>query len=419
LQKERLNSIKSEREFMHSYSALILLMLFLQSCELEDDGHGNRGGNKDMTLKVATRQELLQVPDDGRAGSHPPPQYYYRDSQTGTGYLLNPGWHVIARKGAAPGLAKSSISGLACANTLTHTWMDWSGQIETRLYECVSPGLAQHQNSIGCQVEDGFILVGGGAYADYGSGPGALLWETRPLDENLSTWVASSKDHKASNPHTLYTYAIGMRLKDSSGSYIAKSVLVDHIIRWRMQTSSPSGHYPSWSLSYTNFESGYWPVRLFGGGARTNWTCCGSLLTATRVFEKTGAYWFFVQSKDHGDAELTTINLYAIAMAPHFGFRSEPVTVIPHFGLLEFKYSESAGSQVSTGVATALIDASSEYVMTGMGAQSNWTTGSGRLLFGIKPTGVYTAQITAYSKDHRGTSGGNVIATMAQIRKRH
>ncbi len=359
--------------------------------------------------KPPEKAALQKIPDDLTAGSQPLSSYSYRDPATGTSYLINPNWKIMPRK--SPVLAKT-------AGTI-QTSTDWSGQVETRIYECVSPTVEQHQNSIGCQVENEFILVGGGAYVDYGTGPGALLWETRPLDENLTTWVASSKDHQASNPHTLHTYAIGMRLKDNNGNYIPKSALLGTYITLNSYTSTPAQHAPSKYFAYGRFGNSYLlNTSNLGGGARTNWSCCGSLLTVSsqKIVLPATSLSYYVAAKDHGASELTTISIYGIVMTPQSGSSTR---LIPNFGIMEFKYSESQGNPVNTGVATALLDASNEFVMTGMGAESKWTTGPGRLLFGIKPTGVYSGQVTVYSKDHRATSGGYVVANMMQVRKMH
>lgn len=136
-----------------------------------------------------------------------------------------------------------SQKGAAQSSGLPHTWTDWSGQVETRVYECASPAIAQHQNNIGCQVESEFILVGGGVYVEYLNGPGALLWESRPMDRNLSTWVASCKDREVSNPHRLFVYAIGLRLKDSNGTPIAKSMVQPNIKLAGHRSRTPS-HTP-------------------------------------------------------------------------------------------------------------------------------------------------------------------------------
>lgn len=332
------------------------------------------------------------------------PEFTYREPSSGIGYLINPGWKSLLRR------RKEA----AQSSTPLQSWTDWSGQVETRVYECASPTFAHHQNSIGCQVEADFILVGGGAYVEYQNGPGALLWESRPLDPGLSTWVASSKDHEVSSPHRLSVYAIGLRLKTSDWVPIAKSAVQPFIM--------PAGHnsgYPSHAPvdSVGDIASGT-PSLFFGSGARLNWTCCGALLTQSIVRYDSFRSIGIASGKVHRYPDPSTIDVYGIGM-----HREESLTnqfkshVIPGFGRLEFKVRHGTGGAVDTGVAVAMLDVEAGYVLTGIGGESKWTTGGGRMLFGLKPTGTHTGQIGVYSKDHQSSSKGYNKASLVQIRK--
>jgi hypothetical protein len=61
-----------------------------------------------------------------------------------------------------------------------------------------------------CSPDRGFTLTGGGAFVDYGTGPGNLLTSSYP--ENDHTWAASSKDHVAHSHATITAYAIGLKV---------------------------------------------------------------------------------------------------------------------------------------------------------------------------------------------------------------
>ncbi|EJN08860.1 MAC/perforin domain-containing protein [Bradyrhizobium sp. YR681] len=61
-----------------------------------------------------------------------------------------------------------------------------------------------------CSLGQDFSLTGGGAFVDYGSGPGNLLTSCYP--ESDRTWAASSKDHQKSSPATITAYAIGLKV---------------------------------------------------------------------------------------------------------------------------------------------------------------------------------------------------------------
>jgi len=388
-----------------------LYFLFLQACmqvDLSKPTASTASGpssNPALALQQSAPIDtnlMRQVADDKTAGRTPPPVSVYKDPATGDEYQINSGWRIVPRQttifAASQPLAKA-------AGGLIQTWTDWSGQVETRIYECVTPTPAQHQ-SLGCQVEPGFMLTGGGAYADYGSGPGALLWESRPLDGNLITWLASSKDHTEANPHTLHVYAIGMRIKDNTGAYIPVEKLRGPIFTMENLTSSPAVHYPSQMIQGSPF---------IGGGARTNWTCCGSLLTGLEYSYPHTYSTFTASAKDHGVGELTTITAYSIfALSLECCHDQVP---IPNFGVLQFWWPAARGNAVGTGVAVAYLDADPGWVITGPGGTAQWTSGPGRLLFGVKPTGTYQGQVGVFSKDHRTVSGGYNVVSFAEVQK--
>ena len=265
------------------YSCL-LFFLILQACNLGSD-LSSQPPNPDSLDHARTGLEPVRddtgifhrVADDRVAGRIKPAAYAYMDPATGTSYQMNPNWGIVQRQ---PRQATEAV--LPGTNGLIQTYTDWSGQVETRIYECVSPNQAWIQNSIGCQVEAGFILVGGGAWADYGNGAGAFIWESRPLDENLSTWVGSSKDHVKNCPHYLHVYAIGLRLKDNSGNYVPKQTLLWNVIRLFQKTTSPAAHLNTQHISYSDWGPGNVASAVgtnLGGGARANWTSTGAFLT--------------------------------------------------------------------------------------------------------------------------------------------
>ena len=61
-----------------------------------------------------------------------------------------------------------------------------------------------------CSPRRGFVLSGGGALVDYGTGRGNFLTSTYP--ENDQTWKVSSKDHGAGSIATITAYAIGLKV---------------------------------------------------------------------------------------------------------------------------------------------------------------------------------------------------------------
>ena len=301
----------------------------------------------------------------------------YRDPGTGQEYLMNPNWR---RSGKGE---------------------DGSGQIEVVLYEASSLQ-DQQLNAVGCQVDPGFIVVGGGAYAEYGSGVGAFLTETRPLDENLTAWVASSKDHLYPNPHRLYFYAIGLRLRDRGDYTLPRSELLKYI---RInQATSVSEMHPHGQSEI--------PARRFrlGGGARVNYSGAGNLLVRSIP---TPAGWAAL-SKDHSVISPATVTAYTI-------YVSTPDGSIPGFGRMEYSIVEKEGPQVPTGVGTAKQEVSRGWVLTGPGGEDASYRPPpgyfGRLLFGIRPEGPYVSQVAVFTKDHHVPQGGITRVSFIQIRK--
>jgi hypothetical protein len=146
-------------------------------------------------------------------------------------------------------------------------------------------------------LPSGFVVVGGGARANYGGGLGSLLYETRPTD-GLDGWVGSAKDHLQSDPATITVWAIGLRkaFLDEAGMTVTSV----------NSTTSKVAHHPRHALVVPDFH-------LTGGGARTNWKGLGSLLTAT--FPQDRQTWI-AQGKDHIESDPATITAWAV------GFKS-------------------------------------------------------------------------------------------------
>lgn len=325
---------------------------------------------------------------------YPPPHTFetkiYRDPQTNQEYLLNPNWRRMERFGEHRDRGR-----------MVSSLYDWSGEVEVRIYEASSPQ-AQSFQSVGCQVEPDFIVVGGGAYVDYGNGPGAFLTESRPLDERLTTWVASSKDHYLPCLHNLFVYAIGLRLRDRSGRSIPPSELLRDV-RLHSRTSDVRSH-PKTEVPIPPQSF------LLGGGARVNWTGTGNLL-----FKSTPTpYGWSASSKDHVYPSPASVTAYTIFVPRRD--RS------PYFSRLEYSVVEREGPPVQNGVGMARSEVAPGWVLASVGGLDGSYRESpppyaGRLLFGIRPEGTYATQVSAYTKDHVVPQGGVTQVSFVQIRR--
>jgi hypothetical protein len=167
------------------------------------------------------------------------------DSETGQSYLRNPN-----RK-----IATTAQSALKKGAAVIGDQVDWAGWLSTRTYECTQSG---YHVSFTCSVDPDYVVVGGGAYADYGSGPGALLTESRPLDD-LTAWAVSSKDQVSSNYHTLHCYVIGLQALGMARATLIANMKV-------ARATSGKAPIPEVGAGFINED-----YVVVGGGSRVDW----------------------------------------------------------------------------------------------------------------------------------------------------
>lgn len=74
---------------------------------------------------------------------------------------------------------------------------------------------------ITASVPSDYVMVGGGAFINYGTGQGNLLVSSYPSSPN--TWYAEGKDSVLSSPATITAYAIGYRVGYLSATILASS----------------------------------------------------------------------------------------------------------------------------------------------------------------------------------------------------
>ena len=285
-------------------------------------------------------------------------------------------------------------------NSFAEGWgpfYDSSKKVEIKIFENSAYG--QH-NDVSVSVDNEYVLIGGGAWADYGNGGGALLVASYPTDDQLTTWNAKSKDHKVQNNHTLHVYAIGMRLKDNNGKYISRTTLMNYMI-WRRETSTTAPH-PS---THVTLPYGY--SLLSGGAEAVNGLNVGSLLTASYPVD---SRTWSVASKDHCEAFATQINAYAI------GVRN---TKIPNFGYLDVNVRPSLKSVNTQAYYTGVLSAnvSAGYVLSGIGAKVEYNS-NGRLLFRMAPQEFSAQSIIVSDKDHCEPDSGRLYLSMIQIKQK-
>jgi hypothetical protein len=81
--------------------------------------------------------------------------------------------------------------------------------LKSRIHlDSATSSIPANHPSISKTIPGNCILIGGGAWDNYGTGYGNLLVDSYP--SNLNTWSVQGKDHRRPNPCTITAYAIGI-----------------------------------------------------------------------------------------------------------------------------------------------------------------------------------------------------------------
>lgn len=138
-----------------------------------------------------------------------------------------------------------------------------------------------------------FTMTGGGGRLS-NKYPGQLLYGSYPL--NNHTWQVMGKDHIKPCAGDAFAYIIGIKPNDNNEYYAYNRIFSE---------TSPSSLIVNQSM---NVES---PFLLTGGGAMTNWTSVGSLITQT--YPKNLNEWYSA-AKSHLDPCNATITCMAVGV---------------------------------------------------------------------------------------------------------
>lgn len=222
-------------------------------------------------------------------------------------------------------------------------------------------------------VPAGFKILGGGAIVNYRE-PGNLLTASHP--ESITTWYARSKAHTLTSPATITIHVIA--LYDPDDEYEVRLF--------------QRGQFQPGTLANVEVATAI-PVApgfiLTGGGARTNPTAIGHLLTSS--YPQTRDLWA-VSSKNHIVQEENTVDAYALGLRSRTG-----------------RTLRSAIFSVTSGTAvhpTARAYLPPPYAVVGGGALVNYA----------RPGALLTASIPeadgwrASAKDHAAYSPATITA---------
>ena len=269
-----------------------------------------------------------------------------------------------------------------------------AGPAHVRIKTCTSTEARYGQQTVDCQLEPEFALVGGGArtlvYSDGSYHPkGAFLTESRPLDGR--TWRASSADHLLRSSHDLVVYAIGLRLDGVNTQTLRESIRLKEV-----QLAGPTAavHISDGSM-------------LLSGGAATTTApgSAGRLLSSTQF---TGYHQWQAGSTDHLVSAEGTTRAWMLEIEDR---------IIEGFGALELRQLIAHSSQTTSGASTSSVQLEPGWALVGMGGSVvSEPGGAGRMLSAIAP-GEDNRSVNVTSRDYLEFSAGTTTAYAVMVRK--
>jgi hypothetical protein len=265
------------------------------------------------------------------------------------------------------------------------TYVDSTHKIFLQIKTC-DWSTIDHRDVSLCQVDPGYVLVGGGAET---STSNSLLVTSYPMLD-LKTWRAESKDHLVSDLHRLRAYAIGLSIAGVTESRLRS--LVDYAI------VEADGEHPT---ATATIPAGHFIV---GGGARINYLGAGGLLTESQPVDwgRDASGGLIARSwrgsaKDHGIVDTVQLFVVALGLPPCI----DGTCLQPSYA------SRSSYTPIGTDTVTAAIPAGDALASIGGWAEYE---SNGRLLSRLMPFIGSAPGATVKSKDHNYQDGGTTTA---------
>jgi hypothetical protein len=305
-----------------------------------------------------------------------------------------------------------------------------SGRIETSIHYTLVYG---DNNTAVATVDADEVLIGGGARITTDNNYGLLTGSYPLMDSRYvsvpgnseegteaeyeyygRSWVAQSRSHPSlPGNHYLWAFAIGMKLHNWDGTAISRDI-VQKYVRYVSSTSDYVAH-PSASVSC---PTGPWAI-IAGGAQVVDPFNRSSYLTASyRDGTSNGLYdrggQWIASSKDHCISSPAQITSWAVVLKTLDGSDQ----TIPGFGDIRVrcfglpsKETRSLGNSIVTSTGRANIrmtgawkdgvyDTPSGYLLSGVGALTEYNNGWGRLLTGITPMVQSTPGVSITDQDH-------------------
>lgn len=113
--------------------------------------------------------------------------------------------------GAAEEAPVREHAGATRSELVSSAFTDASGTLTTILKTCDFATAAAEQ-TVSCEVPEGYLLVGGGAEIEGQVEPGALLTASYPDIGSYLSWIATSRSYTGTGTHRLRAYAIGLKI---------------------------------------------------------------------------------------------------------------------------------------------------------------------------------------------------------------
>jgi hypothetical protein len=272
--------------------------------------------------------------------------------------------------------------------------------LETQISTCYTAPITHGE--IYCSVSDGYVLVGGGAWADWsGKQPdaGAFLIASHPVnDGSFTTWRATSKDHGIVQPHILRAYAIGIRMQGVTPAKWRSRLIIKE-----QNSLNTIGE----RLAIARLPS---PYKLIGGGARANYSGDGALLTSS--YPEDATTWRAAAKHHVYTDDSHSVTAFAI------GFWNGNILNQP-FIEISLKTGPTAESVAASRVAQSFVGVDPGWSLTSGGGGGGSYNAWGRPLFMIAPgfnaSGVQS--VDARNRECLWEAPGVVTSFLVQVRK--
>ncbi|MCO1578083.1 hypothetical protein M8C13_20225 [Crossiella sp. SN42] len=278
--------------------------------------------------------------------------------------------------------ATAGPTGASDAGEPINTHWDRSGRVQITVYARTSHGQQVYRDHTVTLPDPDMVVVGGGAHAPI-HGWGAMLTASYPTEDRRG-WRASSKDHLKVQPHSLTTYVIGMKIAGMSAAQLREHVAV---------TSNPSDSAHQAETQVGPPRTGG-PWVMLGGGFRVDWHGAGNLATASFPVSEVG---WKVRSKDHVTADKASVTGYGMYIKQHLPVGTVGGIRVPRHG-------------GPAGHPQAGADVGADYALTGGGAEVDYGSGWGNMLWRLQPSAAPDRSFHAGSKDHIHDSPAKITA---------